>query len=120
MKKWIKYHLPFYLWAVLIFLGSSLPIASSSAGGGIVDKLLHFTEFAVFTFLLARLLTKTERPFLKRYLISIAISIGCLYGLSNELHQLMIPGRSFEIADLLADLAGSLFGMAAFSLTLKK
>lgn len=34
-----------------------------------------------------------------------------LYGLTDELHQLRIPGRDFEFTDLLADGIGALVGV---------
>jgi len=35
--------------------------------------------------------------------VAIAILISSLYGLSDEYHQLFVPGRTFDVLDLLAD-----------------
>ncbi len=37
----------------------------------------------------------------------VTISICLLYGLSDELHQYFIPGRSTSLADLVADFCGA-------------
>ena len=36
---------------------------------------------------------------------------GLLYALSDEIHQLFVPGRSFQLQDLLVDAAGLLLGI---------
>ena len=36
------------------------------------------------------------------------IVLSSLYGLSDELHQRFVPGRQFDLLDLLADITGAL------------
>jgi VanZ family protein len=39
----------------------------------------------------------------------LSVSFCCLYGISDELHQIYVPYRSAEGLDLLADTAGAMF-----------
>ena len=42
-----------------------------------------------------------------------AIAIASLYGLSDEYHQLFVPGRTFDVLDIVADVVGSVVGASA-------
>ena len=42
-----------------------------------------------------------------------AIAIASLYGVSDEYHQLFVPGRSFDVLDMAADAIGSVLGASA-------
>ena len=48
--------------------------------------------------------------------IPIAIIITVLYGISDEIHQIFVPGRHFAILDILTDSAGILFASLLYSL----
>lgn len=61
----------------------------------------------------------------KKHLISGTVSflIVALYGISDEIHQIFVPGRSFQISDILTDCAGGIAGIAvgfALVIVLKK
>ena len=45
-----------------------------------------------------------------------AFAIGALYAVSDEIHQIFVPGRSCELRDILIDSAGVLVGILAFQL----
>ena len=49
-------------------------------------------------------------------MILISTSIGVLYAISDELHQLMIAGRSGNIKDVIIDSLGILTGIMFFLL----
>ncbi|MEM6533883.1 MAG: VanZ family protein [Myxococcota bacterium] len=96
---------PAIAWAALIFALSS----RSSFGQipGLVfpgfDKIAHAGAFGVLALLL---LYGARFPLGRRgWLCVIAAS---LYGLSDELHQSFVPGRSVEVADGVADVAGAI------------
>jgi VanZ family protein len=42
-----------------------------------------------------------------------AIVISTLYGVSDEYHQMFVPGRSFDVLDMVADAIGSVAGATA-------
>ena len=50
---------------------------------------------------------KKQRPFVE-------ITAAFAYALSDEIHQIFVPGRAFEIKDILIDLAGILVGTLVF------
>ena len=76
------------------------------------DKGVHLVEYAVLGFLLAHatFLTWPRHPRLRTYLL--AVLIGVLWGLLDEIHQAFVPGRSAELLDLVADAIGVSSGAA--------
>ncbi|MFC2076062.1 VanZ family protein [candidate division KSB1 bacterium] len=100
------------LYAVLIFLLSSLPGKIAPGPVFRFDLLLHFLEFAFFGFLLARtVLADVSRVSLVGCLL--VILIGLAYAGLDEWHQSFVPGRLMELSDFLADGAGILIGVGA-------
>jgi len=71
----------------------------------IIRKIAHFTEY----FILGILTQNMIRNYNKKTYISIIICI--LYAISDELHQLLTPGRSCQILDILIDSSGSILGI---------
>lgn len=43
----------------------------------------------------------------------VAIAISSLYGVTDEYHQLFVPGRTFDVLDMAADAFGSVVGAGA-------
>ncbi|GAB3340958.1 hypothetical protein GCM10027299_54810 [Larkinella ripae] len=94
-------------WTLAIFIGCAWPNDYPAPGETVNDKFIHFSIFAVWSFLWATLYRFPLRIFI----------IGVLYGFAIELYQLVMPiNRSFEWLDLLADAAGIVGGLAAFVL----
>jgi VanZ family protein len=107
-KKFIYAALIFY-W-IILFAATSLPTDSlPDIGGG--DKIKHFAAYMVLTILLTLTLMVQERSrFLKKYVYIIATAIAVVYGIFDELHQALIPGRSCEFMDWVADFGGAVTG----------
>jgi len=92
------------LYAILIFGVSSIPdFTHPSSRFELIDKLYHFIEFSVLSFLLFLAFFKSElKPFNRRpHFFSIVI--GIFYAFTDEFHQYFVPGRSTDIFDFLAD-----------------
>ena len=51
-----------------------------------------------------------------RYIGLWALITATLYGLSDEIHQIFVPGRQFCIYDLLADAIGAIMGVLIASI----
>ncbi|RJP52189.1 MAG: VanZ family protein [Anaerolineaceae bacterium] len=51
-------------------------------------------------------------------LLAVEFGISALYAISDEPHQLFIPGRAFEFGDLALDLGGSVIGVATYAFLL--
>jgi VanZ family protein len=97
------------LWMALIFCVSHqsrvrLPGPSIPAK----DKIIHATVYAVLGFLWIFPLSSLKVS----YLFWIAWGITTLFGISDEFHQKYIPGRTFEVADMLANSVGAFFGVS--------
>ena len=77
---------------------------------GIVRKLAHFSIFAALGFFL---FGAVRRTFDKSCTL-ITILFCILYAVSDELHQLFVPGRSCQITDVATDTLGALAGMLVY------
>jgi VanZ family protein len=69
------------------------------------DKIGHALSYAVLTALCWRALRQSHAP-------SPGLAAGCAaiavaYGISDEVHQMFVPGRTASLADLAADAAGA-------------
>ena len=73
----------------------------------VVRKSAHFTEFL----LLGVSLFLTVRDLRKRASFWIPWAIGAAYAVSDEVHQLFVPGRSCEVRDMIIDACGVLVGV---------
>ena len=100
--------LPALLWAALIFTlshqtGSSLP--SLPLPG--LDKVVHAAVYGVLAALLAWGAGWPGRAPRWAWL-----AVICAYAVSDEWHQTLVPGRTWESWDLAADLAGAALVLA--------
>ena len=101
MKKFVYYWLPVILYLSVIFYFSSLSrieVVETIPTFVLKDKLLHMIEYSILAILLYRALNQYQR--LQPVALFLAIIFSTLYGLTDELHQLLVPGRFFSIQDL--------------------
>ncbi len=102
----IWYWGPVALFMGVVFVGSSFSHLPQIPGG-FSDKVAHACEYAVLAALVARglagarWLAVTWRP------AAAAAILATLYGVSDEFHQLLVPGREFDVHDMLADGTGA-------------
>ena len=106
---------PVYLYAGLIFVLSSIPAPIPPVGVPFFDKWIHLVEYGVFGFLLARALASDSPKRLRENFRLWAIVFACLYGLSDEWHQLFVPMRQSSLWDALFDTIGASIGQFFFS-----
>ncbi len=79
-----------------------------------IRKIAHFTLFAILgicAFISANLtfIKKGSHFIQKDALISLVFCL--LYAISDEVHQIFVPGRSGQVTDVLIDLSGSIAGI---------
>ena len=80
----------------------------------ISDKVYHATEYAGFAGVIAFAL----RAGGSQFVLSRALLLATLYGLSDEYHQQFVPGRTSDLADVAADVTGA--GLACLVLYLSR
>ena len=127
--------LPVFLWAVVIFILSSNSDPYGYIPQGIyhwlwwtklfgqslffyLGGLGHIFEYAILSLLLARALL-WRGDFTRGQLITVFYLIF-LYAYTDELHQVFVPGRAFQVVDLLLDCLGAMIGLGAYILYLRQ
>jgi VanZ family protein len=96
---------PVAVYMALIFAVSSIsnpPDLSTSIG----DKGAHGLLYVGLAALIVRALAGGWRPFGGGIAVA-AVVYSTLYGVSDELHQLFVPNRTADVADLAADAVGA-------------
>jgi VanZ family protein len=98
---------PVVLWAAVIFAFSSVPSLGTGLGTWdvVLRKLAHFAEFAVLGVLLARAVRNLPAAF----------ALASLYAVTDEVHQLFVPGRAGSPLDWLVDAAGAGTGVLLYA-----
>lgn len=78
----------------------------------IIRKLAHFTLYLLGGMLIYNMFMqiKVKMLFVKSF------SFGAIYAITDEIHQLLIPGRSGEVRDVIIDVAGVMLGILIMSL----
>ena len=110
-------HRPLFLWGpvvaymALIFYLSSLHEAPLPRG--VSDKSAHGFGYTVFSVIIVRALAGglPRRITMRIAVAAVLFAVG--YGASDEVHQMFVPGRSAELADLAYDALGATAGAAA-------
>jgi VanZ family protein len=97
LPRWV----PPVLWAALLYALSSQPRLPPGPDVPNFDKVAHYGAYLVFGVLLARAPVS----------VVFAAAIGILYGASDEVHQMFVPGRSPSVLDWAADALGVLSGV---------
>ena len=113
------------IWMILIFIMSSFSASNSNNQSSfivtiishffnianpellnyVIRKLAHITEYLILGMLTINMINNYHKP---HYY---AIIICTLYAISDEIHQLYIPGRTCQIKDIVIDIIGSLIGI---------
>ncbi|MBD3288396.1 teicoplanin resistance protein VanZ [candidate division KSB1 bacterium] len=114
-KRFLKFQFPALLWALAIFVQSSIPsLSPPSIGISAEDKIAHAIVFAILGYLITRAFYFSENDSLRRNAVILGIIIGLLYGISDEVHQMFVPGRYPEVWDVVADFTGVLLAQVVF------
>jgi len=122
--------IPPILWAIFIFFASSNPDPTGYLPEGAVSSikairilgirldnliwaLSHIFIYAVLAFLVARALN--HQRYLNPQVFQLAFALTLLYGISDEIHQHFVPGRGFQLYDILMDGLGALVGLGLYA-----
>ncbi|MBM4356411.1 MAG: VanZ family protein, partial [Deltaproteobacteria bacterium] len=105
------------LWAAAIHTISSIPSPESPIPPPLgADKVVHVLMFFPLAFLAIRWrLTQAVERGRRVSPLELVLVATCLFVFAacDELHQEFVPGRSCDLLDWLADVAGILLGMSA-------
>ncbi len=119
-KYLLYYWLPVFIYCLLIFLQSSYPSPETVPYIPHMDKFLHFVVYGILGILFFRAYSTLRIKNNVNLTIIISILSAGLYGISDELHQYFVPYREAELMDALANLLGSIGGVAVYSLSRRR
>jgi VanZ family protein len=97
----------FFLFSALILVGSSIP--STSIPGSFAfsfDKIIHFTEYAIW----GTLGLKSNFKIFNSVNIFVLL-FGLIFCIFDEIWQSNIPGRDSSLYDVIADFIGIIFSL---------
>lgn len=121
IQKFLKFWLPPILWAILIFMLSSgsLPnITDTYWGDFTFKKFSHVIFYGVLGVLLYRALVSEGLRKQKAFYLAVIISM--LYGMSDEVHQFFVPGRTSDVRDVFFDTTGAMLSVLGFKKILER
>lgn len=105
-------HVPLIVYLALLFTLSSIPtLPAPDYGIELSDKVNHFLAYGLLGMLGYRSVKRLAGDRTTGARIVAALLFCALYGVIDELHQMLVPGRSAEVADWIADLLGGLTGI---------
>jgi VanZ family protein len=109
---WLRRLAP-VLYAAFIFGLSSLPMPPLFGPLSLNDKVKHMALYGVFAWLVHNGLA----PSLRRrpsVLFWLTVGIVSLYGVTDEIHQHFVPGRSPDVLDWAADTTAAILVAGTF------
>lgn len=83
-----------------------------------VRKSAHFIEYLCLGILVINVIKDYKKISYKWIIICILFCL--LYSISDEVHQIYVPGRSCEVRDVLIDTSGSIIGIMIYCLINRK
>ena len=103
-------------WCALVFVLSSVPgrdLPEMPAEN--FDKLVHVAVYAILGALCVHAVRATWRVGAPMAAL-LAVVLATAYGVSDELHQMLTPGRSADVHDVMADAVGATAGALLVSI----
>ena len=83
-------------------------------------KAAHFTEYLILALLFYKAMVASSVNVKKSFAATFVFCF--LYAISDEVHQIFVPGRAFAIRDILIDTLGAALGLGiiAFNKVIRK
>ena len=115
--RWFRALLPAILWAALIFVASSIPSEDIPEVPIFrYDKLIHLAIYFVFAALVYRFLSfEGVSSAVRSRAAILTVGIIAFYGMTDEFHQHFVPGRTMDVYDWIADVAGGILCVVVLS-----
>lgn len=99
---------------VIFYMSTKTSKSLPSVGSNSYSVFYHLLAFFFLAFFLSISLVKRKR----KGFILISITIAILYGLSDEIHQFFVPGRSCTLQDAFTDIVGVSFASLIYFITI--
>jgi len=116
VKKFLQNQLPAIIWIAIIFWLSSIH-RIPNVRIPMADKIAHLSFYGVLCGLVYRAFFVQEKfPNLRQCALCTAWLFTILYGITDEIHQLFVWGRTSDILDVTADAVGGLVFVILFIL----
>jgi VanZ family protein len=108
LKRFLLHQFPAIAWTLLIFYLSSLRTLPVPQVFHWQDKVEHAGAFFILCFFIRRaFFHQAAFPLVKENAMTLAVLVSSFYGVLDEIHQLYVPGRSFDYWDMAADATGA-------------
>jgi VanZ family protein len=107
--RWVRDFVPLIFWMALIYILSAQSVLvdiENEAGEKTFYKMAHVVAYAVLAWLWWRALTPRRQVTWSILLAAAVLTV--LYGISDEVHQLFVPGRHGRVVDVFFDAGGAL------------
>lgn len=121
-KPFFFYYPPLLLWIGVVFYFSSLPGLSQTENPDFwfyfFRKGAHVVEYFILAFLFFRIFQFHKLKKKEIHLLSFLFSLA--YALSDEIHQVFVPGREGKFSDAGVDLIGIILAILIYNLLSKK
>lgn len=98
------------------FISSLFKFLGIELKSGFVRTMAHMLEFMGLSLLIFNAVYSTWNIKLTPVIAFIGTSF---YAITDEIHQIFVPGRAFQISDILVDSTGALIGVTASFIILK-
>ena len=107
-RKVVYIYLPLIIYWVVLFILTSTPMDEIPRLFNAQDKFEHFLGYFVLSVLLCLTLHFQRKNIkLSNHAFLIALLLVLFYGAIDEVHQFLIPGRTPDITDWIADSLGA-------------
>lgn len=112
----IAFRIAAVVWAIIIFVASSVTLTTTAEPLPEGDKIVHIAVYAILAYFLLCGWCVDKNKTLRKKEVVVVLTVIILYGLSDEFHQSFVPGRQPSWYDVLADGVGGLLGLLALAL----
>jgi len=118
--RFMRYWLPVLMYVTLILILSAQQNLHPPEQFHFTDKFYHLLEYFGLGVLLARAFRAGRRAVSPMRTLIMAVTLGVLVGVADEIFQSFVPGRSSDIFDVLADATGVLLSQVVFLLSVRE
>ena len=118
----IRYFFPAIIWALIVLFltltpGQFFPKVDYWSITSL-DKYIHFGIFFIQVWLLLWG-EKRRKDHLAMHNYIIPFMLGTIFGIAIEYIQIMVPHRSFDVEDMIANSIGAALGAITFAIAIK-